>query len=50
MNNEIVSQQMVEQAVQYDVEFQRQRQPGRNLPTNETAGKRIRRIYVKYFE
>ncbi|CAB4032882.1 nuclease HARBI1, partial [Paramuricea clavata] len=47
MNNEIVSQQMVEQAVQYDVEFQRQRQPGPNLPTNETAGKRI---YVKYFE
>ncbi|CAB3994289.1 nuclease HARBI1 [Paramuricea clavata] len=50
MNNEIVSKQMVEQAVQYDVEFQRQRQPGPNLPTNETAGKRIRRIYVKYFE
>ncbi|CAB4017745.1 nuclease HARBI1 [Paramuricea clavata] len=50
MNNEIVSQQMVEQTVQYDVEFQRQRQPGPNQPTNETAGKRIRRIYVKYFE
>ena len=50
MNNKIVSQQMVEQAVQYDLEFQRQWQPGRNLPTNETAGKRIRTIYVKYFE
>ena len=49
-NNETVSQQMVDQAIQYDVEFQRQRQPGQNIGSNETAGKRIRRIYVKYFE
>lgn len=49
-NNETVGQQMVDQAIQYDVEFQRQRQPGQNIGPNETAGKRIRRIYVKYFE
>ena len=49
-NNETVSQQMVDEAIQYDVEFQRQRQPGQNIGSNETAGKRIRRIYVKYFE
>ena len=49
-NNEAVSQQMVDQAIQYDAEFQRQRQHGQNIGSNETAGKRIRRIYVKYFE
>ena len=49
-NNETVSQQMVVQAIRYDVEFQRQRQPGQNIGSNETAGKGIRRIYVKYFE
>ena len=49
-NNETVSQQMVDQAIRYDVEFQRQRQPGQNIGSNETAGKRFRRIYVKYFE
>ena len=49
-NNETVCQQMVDEAIQYDAEFQRQRQPGVNVVANETAGKRIRRIYVKYFE
>jgi hypothetical protein len=34
-NNETVSQKMVGQAIHYDAEFQRQRQPARNMVTNE---------------
>ena len=41
---------MVDEAILYDAEFQRQRQPSVNVIANETAGKRIRRTYVKYFE
>ena len=49
-NNETVCQQMVDEAILYDAEFQRQRQPSVKVIANETAGKRIRKTYIKYLD
>ena len=47
INNETINQQRVDHAVHYDTEFQQQTL--QNVLGNEAAGKRIHRIFLKYF-
>ena len=51
LNKESINEEMVKISIHYDREFQPQTVPNRYLTdTNETEGKRIRRILTNYFD
>ena len=50
IRQEIVNQNDVLVARNYDVEFQPEADTGYEISNNEAGGKRIRNIFVKYFE
>ena len=50
IRQEAVNQNDVLVARNYDVEFQHETDTGYEINNNEAGGKRIRNIFVKYFE
>ena len=49
LNNDSVNDEAVRSAVAYDRQFQPQSSPER-APSNETEGKKVRRILATYFD
>ena len=50
IRNESISQEKVEATMRYDREFQPPRQSGYNVSTNDNVNKKVRQIFVEYFE
>ena len=50
MRKETINQQKIEAALRYDAEFQPKVDSGYKINNNETGGKRVRNVYVKYFD